>query len=193
MDSISNISLISYSTIPMKIGNSNSKTAKYLLEMFVELFITSSALSSSSITTNSSSNLLSTPIKGVESNDSNVNIIDKAIDFMNRYISNPIFSDEVSLMSLLTGLYCLRGIDLCCSLILENYLPQSNSPTLTERYDLKKKRKQQKNLITKLLEDRPENTSINLLCPTCPEICATPMLFAETLLSLRLYDLKYSK
>ena len=202
VNSISNISLISYSTIPMKIGTSKSKSARYLLEMFVELFITSTSSSQPSSTSYSShwstspsnpSTILTTPLKVMESVESS-NIVDKAIDFLNRYILNPLFSGEISLLCILTGLYCLRGIYLCSSLILDDCHSQSNNIlTLTERYNEKKRKKYQKNIITMLLQDKPNDTSINSLCPTCSEICTTPMLFAETISTLKLYDLKYTK
>lgn len=159
----------------MKITSSKSKTVKSLLEMFLEMLITHSDPKPKS-TNNSSS------------------VVNRALDLLNRFILNPSITGDYSLESMLTLFYCLQAIELCRSLLLEGQNDRPLHPTrsLSERDSYERRKKHQKTLVTTLLKEANVN-NILLLAPSSAEICSRPLLFAQTISTLRLYDAKYTK
>jgi hypothetical protein len=174
-DTLSNISLIAYSAIPMKITTSRSISAKAVFEMFIEFLVTYSD---------------PCPSRGSSGEES---IVNKTIDLVNRFILTPTITGDDHLESLLTLLYGLRAIELCRSLVTERRTALPLHPTLAERYAHRRHAKHQKALVTALLAEKSRLDHVSDLCPSCADICSSPLLFAETISTLRLYELKYTK
>lgn len=153
----------------LKITSSRSQTIKSLLEMFLEIIITHP-----------------------EANQQSSNVVNKALDFINRYILYPSVTGDYALESMLTLLYCLQAIELCRNLVVETRPVLPSLPTLTERYSHNRARKHHRTLLTTLLLEA-NLEKVDDLAPTCAKICSHPLLFSQTIATLRLYEAKYTK
>jgi hypothetical protein len=160
----------------MKLTTTRPTSAKAVFEMFIEFLATHSDPS---------------PARRASGGDES--IVNKTIDLINRFILTPTITGDDHLEGLLTLLYCLRAIEVCGALVTERRTALPLHPTLAERYAHRRHAKHQKALVTALFAEKSGTEDVSGLSPSCADICASPLLFAETISTLRLYEMKYTK
>jgi hypothetical protein len=167
---------MAYSAISTKVVTPRSKSARSILEMFIGLLITHPQQprpQSSTLSLHSS-------------------VVDKTIDLINRFILTPSITGDAHLESLLTLLYCLQAVEICVSLVSNKRPSLPAHPSLAERYAHKKHAKHQNNLVRTLFSEKGTDQPSSL-APSCSDICASPLRFADTISTLRTYEMKFTK
>jgi hypothetical protein len=174
---------MAYNAISSKVTTPNSTAARSILEMFIGLLITHPQQQSNQQQSSSLS---------LDSAITNSSVVNKTIDLINRFILTPSITGDSHLESLLTLLYCLQAVEICVSLVSSKRSTLPAHPSLAERYAYKKHAKHQRNLVHTISSEKG-TTDTSSLSPSCAEICASPLRFADTIATLRTYEAKFSK